>query len=53
MTGERVLDWFEHARGGVDPTLRDQLIERFEVSSDQRIHELSKGTPVRGPGWPR
>jgi beta-exotoxin I transport system ATP-binding protein len=43
MTGQRVLDWFARARPGVDKRLRDQLVERFEVSLDRRIHELSKG----------
>ena len=43
LTGRHVLDWFAHARGGVDTALRDQLVERFEVTLDQRIHELSKG----------
>lgn len=43
MTGRGVLDWFARARGGVDLALRDQLVERFEVELDRRIHELSKG----------
>jgi len=43
MTGRRVLDWFARARGGVDAALREQLVERFEVELDRRVHELSKG----------
>ncbi len=43
MTGRRVLDWFAGARGGVDAALRDELVERFDVTLDRRIHELSKG----------
>lgn len=43
LTGRRALDWFARARGGVDPRLRDQLIERFAVILDRQIHELSKG----------
>jgi len=43
MTGRHLLDWFAGARGGVDAALRDQLVERFEVILDRRIHELSKG----------
>ncbi len=43
MTGQRVLDWFAHARRGVDATLRDQLVDRFQVSLDRPIRELSKG----------
>lgn len=43
MTGRRLLDWFARARGGVDATLCRELVERFEVILDRRIHELSKG----------
>jgi ABC-2 type transport system ATP-binding protein len=43
MTGRRVLDWFARARGGVDERLGDQLVERFEVTIDRQVHELSKG----------
>jgi beta-exotoxin I transport system ATP-binding protein len=43
MTGERLLDWFAAARGGVEPALRDRLVERFDVTLDRRVHELSKG----------
>lgn len=43
MTGRRVLDWFARARGGVDERLRDQLVERFDVTLDRQVHELSKG----------
>ena len=43
MTGRHLLDWFAGARGGVDPGWRDQLVERFDVILDRRIHELSKG----------
>jgi ABC-2 type transport system ATP-binding protein len=30
-------------RGGVDPTYRDELVERFDVPLDRLIRELSKG----------
>jgi ABC-2 type transport system ATP-binding protein len=43
MTGRRALDWFARARGGVDPRLRDQLVDRFGVILDREVHELSKG----------
>ncbi len=43
MTGQRVLDWFADARGGVDAAFRSELVERFDVTLDRRIHELSKG----------
>ena len=43
MTGQRVLDWFAHARGGVDRARREELVERFQVVLDRPTHELSKG----------
>ncbi len=43
MTGQRLLDWFARARGGVDPAWRNQLVERFDVILDRPTHELSKG----------
>jgi ABC-2 type transport system ATP-binding protein len=43
MTGHRVLDWFARARGNVDQRQRAQLGERFDVTLDRQIHELSKG----------
>ena len=43
MTGRRLLDWFARARGGVDSAWRDQLVQRFAVVLDRRVHELSKG----------
>ena len=43
MTGRRLLDWFAHARGGVEARFRDELVERFDVTLDRRIQELSKG----------
>lgn len=43
MTGQRLLDWFAHARGGVEQTWRDQLVKRFHVVLDRPTHELSKG----------
>ena len=43
MTGRRVLDWVARARGKVDEQLRDHLVERFGVTLDRQIHELSEG----------
>ena len=43
MTGQRVLEWFAGARGGVDAAFRSELVERFDVTLDRRVHELSKG----------
>jgi ABC-2 type transport system ATP-binding protein len=43
MTGQRLLDWFARARGGVDRAWREELVERFEVILDRPARELSKG----------
>jgi beta-exotoxin I transport system ATP-binding protein len=43
MTGQRLLDWFARARGGVDHAWREELVERFEVMLDRPARELSKG----------
>jgi beta-exotoxin I transport system ATP-binding protein len=43
MTGRRLLDRFAAARGGCDMSVRDRLVERFEVTLDRRVRELSKG----------
>jgi ABC-2 type transport system ATP-binding protein len=43
MTGQRVLDWFARARGGDDTAFRSELVERFDVTLDRHVHELSKG----------
>jgi ABC-2 type transport system ATP-binding protein len=43
MTGQRVLDWFAHARGDVDRAWRKELTERFGVILDRPTRELSKG----------
>lgn len=43
MTGHQILDWFARARGGLDAAWRERLVERFEVTVDRPIRELSKG----------
>ncbi len=43
MTGRRVLDCFARARGGVNKGLCAELVERFDVTLDRQVHELSKG----------
>ena len=44
MTGRRMLDWFaQRARRRRQLASRDELVERFEVTLDRRVHELSKG----------
>ena len=43
MTGRGCSTGSPSARGGVDTAWRERLVERFEVTVDRRVHELSKG----------
>jgi ABC-2 type transport system ATP-binding protein len=43
MTGRHVIDWFSHARGGVDRETVDHLVERFQAVTERPVKELSKG----------
>ena len=43
MTAEEHVRWFSRARGGQDPPLTESLIERFEITMDRPIRQLSKG----------
>jgi len=43
LTGSQHIAWFARARGGVDASLVEQLIERFQVVADRPVRELSKG----------
>jgi beta-exotoxin I transport system ATP-binding protein len=43
LTGREQLDSLARLRGGVDPALRDELVQRFNVPLDRPIRELSKG----------
>jgi ABC-2 type transport system ATP-binding protein len=43
LTGREQLDSLARLRGGGDPPLRDELVERFQAPLDRPIRELSKG----------
>jgi ABC-2 type transport system ATP-binding protein len=43
LTGREQLDSLARLRGDSDATLRDELVERFDVPLDRPIRELSKG----------
>ena len=43
LTGRVVLDYLAQLRGGVDPRIRDSLVDRFEADLDRPLHELSTG----------
>jgi ABC-2 type transport system ATP-binding protein len=43
LTGRVMLDYLAALRGGVDPHVRDSLVERFGAELDRPIHELSTG----------
>jgi len=43
LTGRTVLDYLAELRGGVDPRVRDSLVERFGADIDRPIRQLSTG----------
>ena len=43
MTGEEHLQWFSRARGGHTSAVSARLVERFEITMDRPVEELSKG----------
>jgi ABC-2 type transport system ATP-binding protein len=43
LTGQVVLEFLAELRGGVDPRVRDALIERFDADLSRPIRELSTG----------
>ncbi|HUB04320.1 MAG TPA: ABC transporter ATP-binding protein [Solirubrobacteraceae bacterium] len=43
LTGRTVLDYLAELRGGVDPRVRDSLVERFGADVDRPIRQLSTG----------
>ena len=43
LTGRQHIEWFARARGGVDASLAEHLVERFQVVADRPVRELSKG----------
>ena len=43
LTGGEAIDLLGRARGGIDPTRRDELIERFELDPTKKGRSYSKG----------
>ncbi len=43
LTGRVVLDYFARLRGGVDPHVREELVDRFEAELDRPVGQLSTG----------
>jgi beta-exotoxin I transport system ATP-binding protein len=43
LTGRAMLDYLARLRGGVDPRLRDSLVERFDADVDRPLRQLSTG----------
>jgi beta-exotoxin I transport system ATP-binding protein len=43
LTGRAMLDYLAHLRCGVDPHVRDSLVERFGADVDRPIRQLSTG----------
>jgi ABC-2 type transport system ATP-binding protein len=43
MTGSHLVSWCSRARGGHDESLTSELVERFGVTLDRPVRELSKG----------
>jgi ABC-2 type transport system ATP-binding protein len=43
LTGRAMLDYLAELRGGVDPRVRDSLVERFGADIDRPIRHLSTG----------
>ena len=43
LTGRAILDYLAQLRGGVDPQVRDSLVERFGADIDRPIRQLSTG----------
>jgi ABC-2 type transport system ATP-binding protein len=43
MSGEDHVAWFSRARGGHDDTFAAELVERFDITLDRPVNELSKG----------
>jgi ABC-2 type transport system ATP-binding protein len=43
LTGRVMLDYLAQLRGGVDPRVRDSLVERFDVELGRPVRELSTG----------
>lgn len=43
MTGNEFMNFMQSLHGYKDKTIRNQLIERFELESDRKIKKMSKG----------
>ncbi len=43
MTGGQHLEWFGRARGGYEASVTESLVDRFEMTMDRPVKELSKG----------
>ncbi|MFN8234223.1 MAG: ABC transporter ATP-binding protein [Actinomycetota bacterium] len=43
MTGDEHVRWFSRARGGHDEALAASIVERFEITMDRPVKQLSKG----------
>jgi ABC-2 type transport system ATP-binding protein len=43
LTGRVMLDYLAQLRGGVDLSVRDSLVERFDADLDRPVRELSTG----------
>lgn len=43
LTGRVMLDYLAQLRGGVDPRVRDSLVERFDADLGRPVRELSTG----------
>ena len=43
LTGRAILDYLARLRGGIDPSVRDDLGARFHAQLDRPVRELSTG----------
>jgi ABC-2 type transport system ATP-binding protein len=44
LTGRAMLDYLAELRGGVDPRVRDSLVDRFDADLERPIRQLSTGS---------
>lgn len=43
LTGEQILEYFGHLRGGVDQVYLKQLIKRFDLDPSRKFRQYSSG----------
>lgn len=43
LTGRVALDYFAKLRGGIEASVREALVDRFEAELDRPVHQLSTG----------